>query len=252
MAGAVAAFAQAAPETTAAADTTLPKFEGYVTDRAHLLDGDSRAKLEAFLDQVHNKTGAQFAVLTVPTTAPFDPADYKVKVFQRWGIGAHGQDNGVLLLVAMQEHRAWFETGYGLEGVLPDGLEARIIREELTPRFRAGDYAGGVTAAVVRAAARIAAEQHVQLEWNGATLRYDDGSGASRSRGSWFELLFLLFVLIALSNVFRRRGLGWYGGWGGGWGGGSFGGFGGGGGGGSSFGGFGGGGSGGGGGGGSW
>jgi len=253
------AFAQSAPETTAASDTTIPAYEGYVTDRAHLLDDDARAKLEAFLDQVQKKTGAQFAVLTVPTTAPADPVDYKVTVFQRWGIGRKGEDNGVLLLVAMQERHAWFETGYGLEGVLPDGLEARIIREEMVPRFRAGDYAGGLTATVVRAAARIAADKKVTLEWNGATLRYDEGGGSAGGRLPW---VVLIFVAVVLARLLRPRRGPWpyygnwggrWGGWGGGWGGGSFGGFGGGGGGGGgSFGGFGGGSSGGGGGGGGW
>jgi uncharacterized protein len=254
------AYAQR-PDSSATPDTTIPRPEGYVTDRAHLLDDTSREKLEAFLDQLQKKTGAQFAVLTVPTTAPLDPADYKVEVFRRWGVGKRGEDNGVILLVAFHEHRVWFETGYGLEGVLPDGLEARIIRQELTPRFRAGDYAGGITATVVRAAAYIAKDKNVQLEWNGATLRYDTSSGAS-GPAPWPALLVVFVVLIIVSNILRRlqwigsssgRRGGWgggMGGWGGGWGGG-FGGFGGGGGGGS-FGGFGGGGSGGGGGGGSW
>src|SRR6266496_3258531 len=136
------------------------------------MDEPARARLEAFLDQVKRKTGAEFAVLTVRTTAPLDPADYKVKVFERWQLGKRGEDAGLLLLVAMEEHRVWFETGYGLEGVLPDGLEARIVREDLTPRFRAGDYAGGITAAVLRAAAIIARDRGVALEWNGEELRY--------------------------------------------------------------------------------
>jgi uncharacterized protein len=245
----------AADPAEAPPDTTIPRYEGYVTDRAGIIDGDSRAKLEAFLDQLQKKTGVQFAVLTVPTTAPRDPAEYKTMVFRRWGIGASGKDNGLLLLVAIQEHRVWFETGYGLEGVLPDGLQSRIIREELTPRFRAHDYPGGITATVLRAAQRIAADQHVTLEWNGQELRYDEAAGRSRLPSPWI-MLFALFVLLSIvgnRSVRRRRGWGgWYGGgWGGGWGGG-FGGGGFGGGGGSSFGGFGGGSSGGGGGGGSW
>lgn len=251
------AYAQS-PDSSATPDTTIPRAEGYVTDRAHLLDDASRGKLEAFLDQLQNKTGAQFAVLTVPTTAPLDPADYKVEVFKRWGVGKRGEDNGVILLVAFHEHRVWFETGYGLEGVLPDGLEARIIRQELTPRFRAGDYAGGITATVVRAAAYIAKDKNVELEWNGATLRYDTSSGAGGPT-PWPALLVVFVLFIIVSNVLRRlrwigSGYGRRGGWGGGMGGwgGGFGGFGGGGGGGGSFGGFGGGGSGGGGGGGSW
>lgn len=248
---------RAVAQTEAVPDTAIPAYVGYVNDRAAVLDEPARAELEAFLDQLERKTGVQFAVLIVPTTAPRDAAEYKTLVFRRWGIGRRGEDNGLLLLIAMQEHRVWFETGYRLEGVLPDGMQSRIIREELTPRFRAGDYRGGIDATVVRAAGVIAKDKGVTLEWNGRTLRYD---GSSRGRGIppwWLFILVLFIVLNAVSNARRRRRswrAGWYGGgWGGGFGGGGFGGFGGGGGGGGgSFGGFGGGSSGGGGGGGSW
>ena len=86
----------------------IPPYEGYVTDRAHLFDDASRAKLEAFLDQVHQKTGAQFAVLTVDSSAPEAPEAYKTRVFQSWGIGDDARDDGLLLLVAMQERALRF------------------------------------------------------------------------------------------------------------------------------------------------
>jgi uncharacterized protein len=232
----------------------IPAYRGYVNDDAGVLREDTRAKLEAFLDQVEKKTGAEFAVLTVRTTAPLDPADYKVKVFETWKIGKKGADNGLLLLVAMEERKIWFETGYGLEGVLPDGLESRIIRERMTPAMRASDVDGAVTAGVLAAAAKIAADKGVTLEWNGQELRY--GSDAGESGGHFpvwlIALLVFMVINIIVRSAFGRRG-GWYigPGWGGGFGGG-FGGFGGGGGGGGSFGGFGGGSSGGGGGGGGW
>jgi uncharacterized protein len=157
--------------------------------------------------------------------------------------------------VALAEHEVRFETGYGLEGVLPDGLQSRIFRNEMAPHFRANDPAGAITAGVLACASRIAADQNVKLEWNGSELRYGDGDDAP-SRNHLLSTAILFLVLLVLSSFLRRRfgGIGRYGGWGG-WGGG-FGGFGGGGfgggGGGSSFGGFGGGSSGGGGGGGKW
>jgi uncharacterized protein len=254
------AAAQSAP-VTGAGEPGIPAPVGFVNDRAGLIDEPRRAQLEAFLDQLRRKTGAEFAVLTVPTTAPLDPAEYKVRVFERWGLGRKGRDDGLLLLVAVAERRIWFETGYGLEGTLPDGLQARIIREEMTPRFRAGDWSGGITAAVLRSAERIARERGVTLEWNGRELRYTGrGPGRGWVAPLWTPLVILLIAMIlviilasgrhAMSPGRRyRRGWGpWYGGWGGGFGGGG-GGFGGGG---SSFGGFGGGASGGGGGGGRW
>jgi uncharacterized protein len=241
----------------------IPAAVGFVNDHAGKLDESTRAKLEAFLDQVKQKTGAEFAVLIMPTTAPVSPTEYKVSVFKSWGLGRKGQDDGLLMLVAIDVHEVRFETGYGLEGALPDGLQSRIFRELMAPRFRADDYAGGVIAGVLACAQRIAAEKGVTLEWNGQELRY-----GMRNRRSppWSLLVWVLFVLFIVfmriiggGGGHRRRG-GWYIGPGG-FGGGGFGGFGGGGGGfggggggfgGGSFGGFGGGASGGGGGGGKW
>ena len=251
--------AAAAPSSADSTSVTLPAYTGFVTDVAAVMDEPSQAKLEAFLDQVQQKTGAQFAVLIVPTTAPLTPTDFKVQVFQAWKIGQQGKDNGLLMLVAMTEREVRFETGYGLEGALPDGLQSRIVRREIAPRFQAGDYTGGITQGVLACAAKIAKEQGVTLEWNGAELRYDGGEREPRSsRGSLLLALLIFFIIATVMNNMggrrRRGGLGGFGGYGGGfgggWGGGGFGG--GDGGGGGSFGGFGGGSSGGGGGGGSW
>jgi uncharacterized protein len=235
----------------------IPPAVGFVNDRAGVMDETTRARLEAFLDQVRDKTGAEFAVLTVDSTGPVTPSEYKVSVFQRWGLGKKHEDNGLLLLIAMKEHEAWFETGYGLEGALPDGLQARIVREQLAPAFRSGDYAQGIVAAVTTAAARIGAEKGVTLEWNGRELRYSGGSSSARLPFWVAPLIFFMIVMLLsrLRGYGGRRGY-WggpwmWGGFGGGLGGGWGGGFGGGGGGGS-FGGFGGGASGGGGGGGHW
>jgi uncharacterized protein len=245
--------ARAATPADSAAGPAIPEYRGFVTDQAGVLSEETRAKLEAFLDQLKQKTGAEFAVLTVRSSAPLDPSEYKVRVFERWKIGQKGKDNGLLMLVSMEEHAVRFETGYGLEGVLPDMVEARIVRDEMVPALRAGDVDGAVTRGVLAAASRIARESGVTLEWNGRELRY---AGGGSGRGGIPVWLIALLVFIVLSNLLRRgMGIGrrgWYmgpGGWGGG-----FGGFGGGfgGGGGGSFGGFGGGSSGGGGGGGNW
>ena len=244
------------PQARAQDEAVIPAYQGYVTDAAGVLGDETRAKLEAFLDQLQQKTGAQFAVLTVKTTAPLDPVDYKTKVFERWKIGQKGKDNGLLLLIAMDEHKIYFETGYGLEGVLPDGLQARIVRERMVPAMRQNDVDGAVESGVKTAAARIAADQNVTLTWDGRELRYDDAGGGPGRIPPWAVALVIFAAVSMMRVAFGRRRRGWWwmgpGGWGGGFGGmGGFGGFGGGGGGGS-FGGFGGGSSGGGGGGGSW
>jgi uncharacterized protein len=243
----------------------IPAYTGYVNDAAGVLGESRRAQLESFLDQLHQKTQVQFAVLTVPDCAPEDPSSYKTRVFNAWGIGDKERKDGLLLLVAMQEHKLLFETGYGLEGTLPDGWQSRMLRDLAVPQFKSGDPAEGITAAVLASAQRIAASSSVTLEWNGKELRYT----SEREAGipNWVVMLFVFFVIFVVLPALaasrgRRGGGGWgggLGGYGGGWGGG-FGGYGGsfrgggggGGGGGGSFGGFGGGSSGGGGGGAGW
>jgi uncharacterized protein len=246
------------PALARAQDTPpLPEFVGFVNDRANLLDTQTRGQLEAFLDQLKRKTGAEFAVLTVQTTEPLDPREYKVAVFNKWGLGKRGEDDGLLLLIAVNEREALFETGYGLEGALPDGMQSRIFRRAMQPRFREGDFAGGIIAGVQQCAARIADEKGVTVEWDGRELHYTGRPGGEVP----FWVPILIFVLVALLAS-RLGGMGppgsgrrYHGGWGGGfggYGGGFGGGFGGGGRGGGGFGGFGGGSSGGGGGGGRW
>lgn len=248
----------AAPAVARATDgsAAIPDYAGYVTDRAGVLDASRVAQLEGFLDQVHTKTGVQFAVLVVPDCAPDDPSLYKTRVFEKWAIGDRERDDGLLLLVAMQERSVIFETGYGLEGTLPDGWQARMLRDLAIPRFRDGAAGEGITAAVLAASQRIAAEKHITLTWDGRELRYDEGAngrrGRTRSNPGLLLLLFIvIFVVLPAVNRGRYggggyRGGGWGGGFGGGFGGGGFGG------GGGGFGGFGGGSSGGGGGGARW
>jgi uncharacterized protein len=254
-------FATAARAADATSVAPVPAFHGYVNDEAGVIGEARAAQLESFLDQVHQKTGAQFAILTVQSSEPEDPSQFKTRVFNTWGIGDKDRRDGLLLLVSLKEHALEFETGYGLEGTLPDGWEARMLRDLAVPEFRNGDPAAGITAAVLAASQRIAAEKGVTLEWNGKELRYTGGGGGRFPEWIIMLLLFVLFFVIlpALAANRRYRGRGGYwggGGWGGGFGGfgGGFGGggFGGGGGGGGSFGGFGGGSSGGGGGGAHW
>lgn len=205
------------------ADTLFPAPVGFVNDRAGVLDDSSRARLESFLDQVKRKTGVQFAVLVLPTTAPLDPITYKTEAYRRW---FQGNRRSLLLLVALAEHRVAFETGYELEGILPDGLEARIIRREMTPRFRENDYAGGIRQGVLRTAAIVAKDRGVTLEWDGSELRYGEEREPAVPTAVLvlfaFIILLAFFSLVAAGRPGRRPG-GGGGGFGGFSGGGGFG-----------------------------
>jgi len=94
------------------------------------------------------QTSNQVAVLTVPTIGEESIEDYAVRVFEAWKLGQKGKDNGVLIVVVPNERRMRIEVGYGLEGTLTDGLAGRIIRNDMTPRFKEGDYNGGIEAGV--------------------------------------------------------------------------------------------------------
>jgi uncharacterized protein len=241
----------AAQDSTAAGIPPIPQPTGYVVDQADVIDATTEDRLQRYLDQLETRTGVEFAVLTMPTTAPMDPLQYKTQVYQQWG----GHREGLLMLVAMEERTIAFETGYEVEGTLPDGLQARIIRQQMVPRFRAGDVSGGIVAGVIECAERIAKEKGVTLEWGEG--RPQTVRSERRKMPLWLMILIFVLILIVVSRASggggggrRRRGGGWWigpgmGGLGGGWGGWTGGlgggGFGGSSGGGGSFGGFGGG-----------
>jgi uncharacterized protein len=134
----------------------VPYLSGRVNDDAHLFDANSAANLDRTLKAYEAKTGRQFVVLTLPSLGDEVLEDYSIKVARAWKLGTKGKDDGILLLVARDDHKVRIEVGYGLEGDLPDALCGRIIRDEMVPRFRAGDYAGGVTAGVNAAISALA------------------------------------------------------------------------------------------------
>ena len=131
-----------------AAALDVPYLTGRVNDDAHLFDASAASDLDRTLKAYEGKTGRQFVVLTVPTLGDDALEDFSIKVARAWKLGRKGQDDGILLLVAKDDHKVRFEVGYGLEGDLPDARCGRIIRDEMVPHFRSGDYAGGVKAGV--------------------------------------------------------------------------------------------------------
>jgi uncharacterized protein len=126
----------------------VPYLTGRVVDNAEILKPDTRKRLADELRQHEQRTTNQVAVLTVPTLQGESVEEYAVRVFEHWKLGKKGKDNGVLVVVAPQDRRMRIEVGYGLEGVLPDATAARIIRNVMTPRFKDGDYDGGIAQGV--------------------------------------------------------------------------------------------------------
>lgn len=230
------------------AANSWPSPQGYVNDFAHVIPADQDQTLESLLGSVEQQTGAQIAVVTVPTVEGADIDGAAADLFKAWGIGKKGKDDGVLILVATQDHKMRIEVGYGLEPVITDGLAGGIIRQQMRPAFRQGDYGQGLIQGAAAVAQLIAQSEGVSLTGSVPAADADNGSDGFPVILVVLLFVFLSFGLSFLFNFLSGGRGGFFGGGGfyGGWGGGGFGGSGGG------FGGFGGGGSGGGGASGGW
>jgi len=217
----------------------------YVNDFAHVLNRTSVAQLDNICQQIDQKAHAQIAVVTINSLDGSDIESYAVDLFHKWGIGSKATNRGVLILLAVKDHRYRIEVGYGLVPILPDGKVGGFAREAV-PLLRQNDYNGAVALMTSRVARVIAQDAGIQL--TGIQTRAPTPNPESGISVGGI-LLLVIVILIVLFTPLRRLLFWWFlfGGYsGGGWGGGGFGG------GGGGFGGFGGGSSGGGGASGSW
>jgi uncharacterized protein len=134
----------------ASADVAVPQLTGRVVDRTGTLSSSDIAALSQKLADFEARKGSQIAVLIVPTTDPETIEQYSIRVAETWKIGRKKVDDGAILVVAKNDRHLRIEVGYGLEGALTDVTSRRIIDEVITPKFREGDFAGGISAGVDR------------------------------------------------------------------------------------------------------
>ena len=200
----------------ALAATAIPRLNGYVNDTAGLLSPGTKQKIEQFLAGFERSDSTQLVVLTVPSLEGEDLEGYSIRVAQEWGVGQKGKDNGALLLIAKEERAVRIEVGYGLEDRITDLLAGRIVDQEIVPRFKAGDFDGGVAAGI-----------KAMVEATRGAYKGDAKPRGKKERFPYEALLWLLFIGPGLLRMFsggrRGRGGGFYVG-GGGFGGGGFGG----------------------------
>ncbi|MDA8155139.1 MAG: TPM domain-containing protein [Actinomycetota bacterium] len=230
----VAAGDTSGPSSSQSAQqTVLPANPSdYVMDLAGIIDANTASRIDALLKELEEKTGAQVVVLTVPSLNGQDIEQFSVDTGQKWGLGQKGKDNGFLFVVAPNERKYWFSTGYGLEGTLPDSYLGTLGRQVLVPAFKAGQYSQGIEQAVGVVAQRIASRKGITL------TGVPQPQQMERQRASFVPLIFggLFFLLIIISAfrgglplilyplLFGGGGWGGGGGFGGGFGGGGFGG----------------------------
>ncbi|MGA2054912.1 MAG: YgcG family protein [Bradyrhizobium sp.] len=134
----------------ASAEVAVPPLSGRVVDQTGTLSASDAATLTQSLKDLETRKGSQIAVLIVPTTQPETIEQFSIRVAEAWKIGRKKIDDGALLVVAKDDHKLRIEVGYGLEGALTDVTSRRIIDEIIVPRFRSGDFAGGISAGVDR------------------------------------------------------------------------------------------------------
>ena len=180
------------PVAFAAAQTSFPKPAGRMTDLAELIDPSTELAIDQQLADLERRTSSEVAVVTVRSLDGISIEEYANRLFKDWGIGQAKQDNGVLVLVAPNEREMRIEVGYGLEGVLPDGLAGQIIREEFTPRFRNDDYSGGIRAGMTRVVEVVEKHQVLTPE---ELAKFNESGGDDGDAPVWIIIPFMgLFV----------------------------------------------------------
>ena len=193
-----AALLQAAEAVSpSSASTTLvqiPALQSAVTDLTSTLQPDELAALNQKLTQFVQQSGSQIAVLILPGTQPEDIAQFGIRLAEAWKIGRDKQDDGVILIVAKQERKMRIEVGYGLEGAIPDVVAKRIIREQLAPAFKQGQFYAGLNQATDTLMTLIQGEH----------LPAPDKSAQADQHGHWTSWLpMLMFAAIVLGAILK-------------------------------------------------
>jgi uncharacterized protein len=211
-------FALAAP--------SFPALTGRVVDDAHILSDTTQADLTQKLAALEQQTSRQLVVVTVPSLGGYEISDYGYQLGRAWGIGQKSLNNGVLLIVAPTEHRVRIEVGYGLEPILTDAFSSVVINTQMTPKFKAGDFNGGVEAGAD------ALIQQLSLDTSTAEKRAAAAEQQAGRTGNDSPPLSVILIFLVIAFVFFHFFGGWWmlpllfsgggggrGGWGGGGGG---------------------------------
>lgn len=177
----------------------VPPLKARVTDLTGTLSRDQAAALEADLAQFEKSRGSQIAILLVPSTQPEPIEAFSIRVAETWKLGRKGVDDGILVLVAKNDRKLRIEVSRGLEGAVPDAVAKRIVAEVISPRFKEGDFHGGLKAGVAK----------LQAVIGGEALPPPKSASRSDSASMDLETLFIVGMVIAtmLGAVMNR----WFG-----------------------------------------
>ncbi|MDR3247926.1 MAG: TPM domain-containing protein [Treponema sp.] len=199
----------------------FPASKGTVSDFAGVMESGDVRFIESLATALEQKTGAELMVVTVQTFAPYGSIeDYAVNLFNAWGIGQAGQDNGVLLILAVEDREVKIETGYGLEGAIPDSMAGRILDNAVLPLFKDNHFSGGLVQGAQAIAAAVAKDKGISAEEIEQLGVSASAAEAIERKGLGSFLYFLLIVgavfviaVIWMIILFRRLGVGGGGGY---------------------------------------
>jgi len=200
------ALAFCACAVTAQAQTAPPELTAAVNDFANVIDPDAEQAIESLIRQLQNATGDVMVVATVKTYQPWaDLKSYAVEMFENGGkgVGIKGQDNGVLVVLALDDRQVWIESGYGLEGFITDGFAGEISRA-MVPFFRSGDYGRGLLAGATSVAQRVAQGRNVNLGLAPVQAPRDE----RRGNGGRFPVGLIVILLVIFLNMMSGGGRG--------------------------------------------
>lgn len=187
----------------------FPDPVGFINDFAGVISPRTERAMESLAQELKQKTGSEVVVVTIKSIGDMEYTDYAVRLFEKWGIGEKGKDNGVLIFNAVTERKIRIEVGYGLEGIIPDGLAGEIRDRYLIPHLRKNDFDTGLANGLAAVASIIAQDAGVKLS-GGIAARPARGRSKNRGRGgiNIFQLMIIFFVLSSLFGKRRKGGRG--------------------------------------------
>lgn len=183
----------------------FPKPVGAVNDFARVIPPDYKNRMEGLAHEVMEKTGTAIVVVTVESLGDNELNDYVNSLYKAWGIGKKGEDKGVLIFLALKERKFRIETGYGVEGILPDGLVGEIRDRYAIPYFKKGDFGQGLSNTVTAVASVVAKAANVSI--TGGAPVAQPGEKRVRQRGGLLPLIIIILILVSLLGTRQGRDL---------------------------------------------
>lgn len=169
---------------------------GWVTDMVDMLSPQAETQLNQIISKLEKQNGTEIAVVTVPETKPSPtPKEFTTELFNSWGIGKKGKDNGILFLVSKGDRRTEIETGYGIEGILPDAKVGNIIRNQVTPQFKKGNFEAGIIAGTKALIQELGTDA---LEVNNSNINSPKPNKVPEQSRNTNPFIYVLLVLIGL------------------------------------------------------